>query len=399
MSTAGLLRPRAPLWLLASVTFSGTLAMHIFVPALPLAATDLAASPGAMQLTISVYILGLAIGQLLYGPLSDRFGRRPVLLIGLLLYSMAGLVSALAPDVRILVVARLFQAIGGCSGLVLGRAIVRDGVNVDEATRRLAIVSLIVNVGPGLAPLVGAELGTYLGWRSIFFALTALGVINFLITWRLLPETAPRRSAHHEARKSSELWSNFQQLITSRAFLGYAIGGGCATTSMYAFISAAPFIFTEQLHQPNEDVGIYLAVIVGALWFGSVVASRVAGRVAVNHQMIGGNLLSVVGAFIFLGVVLFGTLNMPVTIGSMILFTFGVGVSSPPALAEAMSVNPKVIGSASGVYGFTQMTVGAICTSAASLGSTPALGSAVVLAVAGALAQFAFWTAIRSPRD
>lgn len=399
MSTAGLLRPRAPLWLLASVTFSGTLAMHIFVPALPLAATDLAASPGAMQLTISVYILGLAIGQLLYGPLSDRFGRRPVLLVGLLLYSIAGLVSALAPDVRILVAARLFQAIGGCSGLVLGRAIVRDGVNVDEATRRLAIVSLIVNVGPGLAPLVGAELGTYLGWRSIFFALTALGVINFLITWRLLPETGPKRGVHHEARKSSELWSNFRQLITSRAFLAYAIGGGCATTSMYAFISAAPFIFTEQLHQPNQDVGIYLAVIVGALWFGSVVASRVAGRVAVNRQMIGGNLLSVAGAFIFLGAVVLGRLNIPITVGSMILFTFGVGVSSPPALAEAMSVNPKVIGSASGVYGFTQMTVGAICTSAASLGPTPALGSAVVLAVAGALAQFAFWMAIRSPRD
>lgn len=399
MSTAGLLRPRAPLWLLASVTFSGTLAMHIFVPALPLAAADLVASPGAMQLTISVYILGLAIGQLLYGPLSDRFGRRPVLLVGLLLYSVAGLVSALAPDVRILVAARLFQAIGGCSGLVLGRAIVRDGVNVDEATRRLAVVSLIVNVGPGLAPLVGAELGTYLGWRSIFFALTALGIINFLITWRLLPETGPRRGVHHESRKSSELWSNFRQLITSRAFLCYAIGGGCATTSMYAFISAAPFIFTEQLHQPNQDVGIYLAVIVGALWFGSVVASRVAGRVAVNHQMIGGNLLSVAGAFIFLGAVLLGVLNIPVTVGSMILFTFGVGVSSPPALAEAMSVNPKVIGSASGVYGFTQMTVGAICTSAASLGPTPALGSAVVLAVAGALAQFAFWTAIHSPRD
>ncbi|HVX77725.1 MAG TPA: multidrug effflux MFS transporter [Bradyrhizobium sp.] len=399
MSTAGLLRPRAPLWLLASVTFSGTLAMHIFVPALPLAATDLAASPGAMQLTISVYILGLAIGQLLYGPLSDRFGRRPVLLVGLLLYSVAGLISALAPDVRVLVAARLFQAIGGCSGLVLGRAIVRDGVNVDEATRRLAIVSLIVNVGPGLAPLIGAELGAYLGWRSIFFALTALGVINFLITWHLLPETGLKHSGHHEARKASELWSNFRQLITSRAFLGYAIGGGCATTSMYAFISAAPFIFTEQLHQPNRDVGIYLAVIVGALWFGSVVASRVAGRVAVNRQMIGGNLLSVGGAFIFLGAVLFGILNIPITVGSMILFTFGVGVSSPPALAEAMSVNPKVIGSASGVYGFTQMTVGAICTSAASLGPTPALGSAVVLAVAGALAQFAFWTAIHSPRD
>jgi DHA1 family bicyclomycin/chloramphenicol resistance-like MFS transporter len=399
VSSASQNKPSAPLWLLASVTFSGTLAMHIFVPALPLAAKDLAASSGALQLTISIYIMGLAIGQLLYGPLSDRFGRRPVLLIGLALYSVSGLIAALAPDVRILIVARLFQAIGGCSGLVLGRAIVRDGVEVDEATRRLAIVSLIVNVGPGLAPLVGAELGTLLGWRSIFFALTAMGVANFFITWKLLPETGPRRIGHHDARKTGDLWVNFRQLVTSRAFLGYAIGGGCATTSMYAFVSAAPFIFTEQLHQPDRNVGIYLAVIVGALWVGSVVASRIAGRIAVNRQMIGGNLLSVAGAFIFLGAVLFGVLNIPIIVGSMILFTFGVGVSSPPALAEAMSVNPKVIGSASGVYGFTQMTVGAICTSAASLGSTPALGSAVVLVIAGALAQFAFWTAIRSPRD
>ncbi|WP_346656019.1 multidrug effflux MFS transporter [Bradyrhizobium sp. dw_78] len=399
MSGASKLNPRAPLWILASVTFSGTLAMHIFVPALPLAARDLAASSSSLQLTISIYILGLAIGQLLYGPLSDRFGRRPVLLVGLLLYSVAGLVAALAPDVRILVVARLFQAIGGCSGLVLGRAIVRDGVGVDEATRRLAVVSLIVNVGPGLAPLAGAELGAWLGWRSIFFALTAMGLINFLITWRLLPETGPQRSTHRDARRTGELWSNFRQLITSRAFLGYAIGGGCATTSMYAFISAAPFIFTEQLRQPSRDVGIYLAIIVGALWVGSVVASRIAGRVAVNRQMIGGNLMSVAGAFIFLGAVLFGVLSVPITVGSMIMFMFGVGVSSPPALAEAMSVNPKVIGSASGVYGFMQMTVGAICSSAASLGSTPALGSAVVLVVAGALAQFSFWTAIRSSRD
>jgi DHA1 family bicyclomycin/chloramphenicol resistance-like MFS transporter len=225
-----------------------------------------------------------------------------------------------------------------------------------------------------------------------------MGEANFFITWKLLPETGPRRIGHHDARKTGDLWVNFRQLITSRAFLGYAIGGGCATTSMYAFVSAAPFIFTEQLHQPNRNVGIYLAIIVGALWVGSVVASRIAGRVAVNRQMIGGNLLSVIGAFIFLGAVLFGVLSVSITVGSMIMFTFGVGVSSPPALAEAMSVNPKVIGSASGVYGFTQMTVGAICTSAASLGSTPALGSAVVLAIAGALAQFAFWTAIRSPR-
>ncbi len=165
----------APLWLLTLITFSGTLAMHIFVPALPEAARDLGASVGGMQLTVSVYILGLAVGQLAYGPLSDRFGRRPVLMAGLVLYALAGLAAAFAPDVHSLIVARLLQALGGCAGLVIGRAIVRDTALPQEAARRLAMMNLMVAIGPGAAPIVGGVLASSLGWRSIFFALALLG--------------------------------------------------------------------------------------------------------------------------------------------------------------------------------------------------------------------------------
>ena len=182
----------APLWLLTLITFSGTLAMHIFVPALPEAARDLGASIGGMQMTVSVYILGLAVGQLAYGPLSDRFGRRPVLMAGLVLYALAGLAAAFAPDVHSLIVARLLQALGGCAGLVIGRAIVRDTALPQEAARRLAMMNLMVAIGPGAAPIVGGVLASSLGWRSIFFALALLGIVNLLFSWRLLPKARRR---------------------------------------------------------------------------------------------------------------------------------------------------------------------------------------------------------------
>ena len=256
----------APLWLLTLITFSGTLAMHIFVPALPEAAHALNASMASMQLTMSVYIMGLAFGQLVYGPLSDRFGRRPVLMAGLVLYAGGGLAAALVPDVHSLIVARLLQALGGCAGLVIGRAIVRDTALPQEAARRMAVMNLMVAVGPGAAPLIGGALASSLGWRSIFFALALLGIVNLLFSWRLLPES----KAAELDRKGSSLARNYGRLLASPAFLGYAVGGGCATTSMYAFIGASPFIFAHQLHRPDYEVGIYPAIVLAGVWLGSV---------------------------------------------------------------------------------------------------------------------------------
>src|SRR5471032_113140 len=183
------MKRQARLWLLTLITFSGTLAMHIFVPALPQAARELGASIGAMQMTMSVYIFGLAVGQLVYGPLSDRFGRRSMLTLGLVIYTVTGLWAAFAPDVHTLIVVRLLQALGGCAGLVIGRAIVRDTALPTEAARRMALMNLMVAIGPGAAPIVGGALASSLGWRSIFFALALLGVVNLLFSWRLLPES------------------------------------------------------------------------------------------------------------------------------------------------------------------------------------------------------------------
>ena len=381
---------RAPLWLLALITFSATLAMHVFVPALPRAAIDLGASVGATQMTISVYIFGLALGQLVYGPVADRYGRRPVLMAGLALYTIAGLACTLAPNIDTLIVARLFQALGGCCGMVLGRAIVRDTSAPNDAARRLALMNLMVTVGPAFAPLIGGLLASTLGWRAIFVALCMLGIANVLFVWRLLPETgtpAPGGGA--------EVARNYKMLLRSPAFIGFSIGGGCATTAMYAFVASAPFIFVNQLHRATWEVGVYIGVLVSGVWLGSLLATRLIGRIAIRKLLVRSNLVSVAGAFVFLAAVLSGHLSVPIAVASMLVFTIGVGISSPTALTLAVSVNPHVIGSASGLYGFAQMGVGAICTALAGLGGNPALSAALVLAGAGIIGQSAFWMALR----
>jgi DHA1 family bicyclomycin/chloramphenicol resistance-like MFS transporter len=383
-------RPHVPLWLLGLLTFSGTLAMHIFVPALPIAGAELGAGAAAMQITVSVYIFGLAVGQLIYGPLADRFGRRPVLMAGLVIYTLAGAAAGLAPGIDPLIAARLLQALGGCAGLVLARAIVRDTSAPTETARRLALMNLMVTVGPGVAPIVGGFVAETFGWRVIFVLLCLLGVGNFLFAWRLLPETRqPMPGA------GGSLARNYWHLLRSPAFLGYAIGGGCATTSMYAFIGAAPFIFVGEFHRPAYEVGLYLALLIGGVWIGSVIASRLIGRLPIGRLMVQANLVSVIAAAICLGALLLGLANVPLIVATMFVFTVGVGVAAPAALTQAVSVNPRVIGSASGLYGFAQMAIGALCTALAGIGGNPALAATLILTIAGVIAQAAFWMAQR----
>lgn len=396
---------KAPLWMLALITLSGTLAMHIFVPALPQAARDLGVSNAAMQLTLSAYVVGLALGQLTHGPISDQYGRRPVLIAGMILYTAAGLAAWLAPTIQMLTAARLLQAFGGCAGMVLGRAIVRDQVAGNlkagnlkagdasagvDAARRLSLMNLMVMAGPGLSPLLGTALAEATGWRSIFAALCLLGLGNLLLVWRWLPETVRRET---EGRRLA--LGSYRFLLRSRPFLGFVIGGGAATTSVYAFIGAAPFIFVDQLHRPAHEVGLYLTINVLGAWFGSLAASRLVGQVAMRRLMTLANLLSCAAALVFLLFVLAGTLGVVSALASMLVLTFGAGIASPTALAESMAVNPAAAGTASGLYGFSQMAIGAICAALAGVGSDPSLAVGIVLLGAGLLAQAAFWVARR----
>ena len=390
----------APLWLLTLITFSGTLAMHIYVPAMPEAGQALGANIGEMQMTMSVYILGLAMGQLLYGPLSDRFGRRPLLMAGLLVYTLTSVAAAFATAVNGLIVLRLFQALGGCAGLVIGRAMVRDSVQSHEAARRLALMNLMVVFGPGAAPLIGSALASFLGWRSIFYALSLLGIVNLICAWFLLPESRARTVAPKDdspagsSPRSSSLGRDYARLLTSPTFLGYAIGGACATTAMYAFIGASPFIFAHQLHRPDYEIGLYPAILMGGVASGSMVATKLFSLVRIERLAISASLLSVLASLTFLAVVLTDNLSVALVIGPMFVFGFGAGIAAPAALTQAMSVNPNVVGSASGLYGFSQMAVGALCTTLVAAGDNPALAAAIILAAAGLIGQLSFWLAL-----
>ena len=382
-------RRAVPLWLLGLFTFSGPVGMHIFVPALPTAAKDLHATPAALELTISLYILGLAVGQLIYGPASDRFGRRPALLVGLSLFTVASLAGLFAPDTETLILARFFQALGGCSGLVLARAIIRDTSQPHEAARRLALTNLLVTAGPAVAPLIGAGLSSVWGWRTILMGLTALGVANFVLAWRILPETRPDALPVSASRYARDYFG----LMRSRQFLGYAIGGACATTSLYAFIACAPFIFVDRLHVPSAGVGLYLALLVSGIWLGSLLASQLISRFSLTRFVVVANAVSVVAAATFLILLLADRATLVAIVGTMFVFSVGVGAAAPAALVKAISVNPRVTGTASGLYGSVQMAVGAALVALAGLGENPALVSAAVLLAAGVVAQAAFWMA------
>ena len=361
--------------------------MHIFVPALPAAGKDLHATPAALELTISLYILGLAVGQLVYGPASDRFGRRPALLVGLLIFTLASVAALFAPDTHTLVIARFFQALGGCSGLALARAIIRDTSQAHEAARRLALTNLLVTAGPAVAPLIGAALSSFWGWRTILMGLSALGAANFVLAWRILPE-ARLATASRYAR-------DYFGLIRSRQFLGYAVGGACATTSLYAFIACAPFIFVDRLHVPSASVGVYLALLVSGLWLGSLLASRLIGRFSLVRFLVAANGLSVTAAAAFLAMVIADRATLIGIVGTMFAFSVGVGAAAPAALVQAISVNPRVTGTASGLYGSIQMAVGAALVALVGLGANPALASASLLLASGVVAQACFWMARR----
>ncbi|WP_198655754.1 multidrug effflux MFS transporter [Salinicola sp. CR57] len=386
--------PVPALWMLVMITLAGTLAMHIFVPALPIAGEALHADNARMQLTISLYILGLALGQLFYGPLSDALGRRPALMLGMAIYSIAGVVAWQAQSVEMLIVARFFQAFGGCAGLALGRAMIRDTAAPDRAVQRLAVLNLVVAIGPAMAPLIGSLLTSALGWRTVLLALCLMGVGNLLFVWRLMPETAQATGRINLPNLAHE----YRTLLRSPAFIGYAIGGGCVTTAMFAFVASAPFIFVEQLGKPASHVAYYLSLLILSISLGNFITNRTIHRIGLVRLMLSASLLSLAGGISMLVIVLAGWASAVTLEASVLLFTFGVGMTGPTALTLAVGINPKVVGSAAGLYGFAQMGIGALCTALAGLGDNPALGAAVVLATAAVIGQIALRTALRFDR-
>lgn len=388
--------PRAPFVLLAAITATGTLGMHMIIPALPATAAGLGVSASTIQLTITLYLVGLAIGQLVYGPISDRFGRRPVLLAGLALFTLAGLATAAAPNAGVLIGARVLQSIGGCGGLVLGRAIVRDQATADRAAAQLALLTLVMSMAPAIAPVIGGYATAYLGWRASFALLAVLGALALLAILLRLPETleGPR-----SARGFSTMLHGSVSLLRSRAFRGYAIGGACTTTAFYAFMSASPFILENRLHQTPQAIGLYYVLLMAGVAVGGFTANRLAGRVRPRQALRLANGIAIAAAALFLLADLTDRLSVLTVIAPVTLFLVGAGMASPFAVAGAVSVNPLAIGAASGLYGFAQMAYGVLCTLVVATWRPGAVYPVAVVLLASAVAgQVALAAAMRGGR-
>jgi DHA1 family bicyclomycin/chloramphenicol resistance-like MFS transporter len=349
---------KAPFSLLVAMAACGTLGMHVIVPALPATARALNMSISTAQLTITLYLVGLAAGQLLYGPVSDRYGRRPVLLAGLSLFTAASIATVLAPGGGWLIGARILQSIGGCAGLVLGRAAVRDAAAPDKAAGQLALLGLVLALIPSIAPAIGGYVTAFVSWRGAYALLAVFGGLTLLACAVLLPETL----APQTRRPAGSMAASYLQLLRSAGFAGYSVGGACTTAAFYGFISASPFIFERHLHQPAQNFGLFYFFLMGGVALGSVIANRMARRVSLMTALRAANALSIAGAALFALADATDTLTVATVVGPVTLVMVGVGLASPFALAGAVSANPSAIGAASGLYGFIQMGYGMLCT-------------------------------------
>ncbi|HEY0268108.1 MAG TPA: MFS transporter, partial [Methyloradius sp.] len=303
----------------------------------------------------------------------------------------SGILAAIAPSVHFLIFTRMLQALGGAAGLVLGRAVVRDTTIADDAVAKLAVMNLMIMIGPGLAPVIGGLLSAHVGWRSIFVLLASIGLIAWIFSYQLLTETG-----NPSGKLGVERFVNdYKILLKDRSFMGFALGGSLTTTTMYSFVSAAPFIFVTDLHATLPEVGFYLSSLILGIALGNMFTGKLIAKIDPNTLLKCGNLVIGMSAAIFLLTVYFDALTIVRTVGLMMLFTFGVGMSSPIAMTKAISVNPSLTGSASGLYGFIQMSIGALSIVFVGLGKDPAIATGLILTIGAILGQMAFRVAIR----
>ncbi len=240
---------------LGALTAMGPLSIDMYLPALPTIARELTASAGATQVSLSVYFVGMAAGQAIYGPLSDRLGRKPTLCFGLVLFLISSIGCALAQRIELLVVFRLSQALGGCASLVIPRAVVRDLFDELDAVRILSILMLVFGLAPILAPLVGGQLLVHYGWRSIFWLHASYAAFWLAVVMVSLPESFPLERRRRDA--FAAVLGVYGRLLRDRVYMGYVLTGGFIFAGLLSYIAGSPFVFIELFDVPPERYGLY----------------------------------------------------------------------------------------------------------------------------------------------
>jgi len=332
--------------LLTALVALGPISTSLYIPSLPQLAIDFDAEPALVQRSFTIFMVGFAATQLVYGPLSDRFGRRPVLVGGLLLYIAASLACALSTGIWAFLLARLAQGVGACAGPVIGRAVVRDS---------FAFIGTAISVAPALGPLIGGFLEVWLGWQAAFVFLMGYGGVMLWLALTRLRETLPERDPM--ATSPLRLVRNYSALLRHRRYIGYLAPGVFGFGGLFAYVSTSPFLFVDRLGLTPDVFGMLTIFTVSAYATGSFLAGRAQGRIS-DHTVLRLG-LAAMGLGALLMTMFSLDLSLARVIGPMMLFIFGFGLAIPASTAQALHPFPRIAGSASAMMGFLQISVGA----------------------------------------
>ena len=341
--------------LLAQLAF-GLLAMTICIPSMQEWSQTFGASQARVQLTFSGYVVAYGGLQLLYGPLSDRLGRKKVLLVGLVLTTLGSVLSALAPDLTALIAARVLQGAGCAAGMVVGRAIVQDRFSGPERTRVMAYVGMAMGLCPPLATIVGGHVHVQFGWQANFVLIALLAVGLWFAAWRGLPDDRP--SGGLPARWLGTMAASYARLAHEPAFIAYVAILAFTTATFYAFLAAAPLVLGSYGVGP-AGIGYYIMFTPLSYIVGNYAASHLAHRTGERWLMVTGQSVTWFGIALMLGLALAGV-RQPLAFSlPLVLLGIGHGLLVPPALAGSVSLVPALAGSAAAVAGLMQQLMGA----------------------------------------
>jgi MFS transporter, DHA1 family, multidrug resistance protein len=382
--------------LLAALSAIGPLTTDMYLPSLPDIARQLNASTAQVQFTISAYLIGFAFGQIFYGPVSDRHGRKPVLLSAIALYCIASLACALSTSIEMLVIARVFQALGGCGGIVLTRAIVRDIYSGARAGRELSLIGSVMALAPVLAPIAGGLLQTGFGWRVVFFALVAAGLLGWGIVWMLLPETLNTRAA--EPVSIASMARSYRVVARNPSYLAYLGITSASYAGLFAWISGAAFVLQDLYGLTPFDFGVAFALGSIGYMTGSALAARIVIRLGLDGVLGVGGCACAVGGLGMVVSVASGLTSSLSLVLPVAIYLAGLGMVLPQGIAGAMTPFPERAGAASSLFGFIQQSAAALCGAVVGwfLGQS-AWPLAAGVAVMGC-ATLGFWLATRGIR-
>ncbi len=395
-ANAALANSRIFIALLIIMSMMSPMALNIIMPSMPGLIGTFNTSRERVQLVLSLYFAGMAVSQVILGPLADRLGRRPVLFGGAALYMLASIAAVFAPTIEWLIAARLAQAAGATSGAVLARAIVRDIFEREQAASMIGYVTMGMAVAPMFSPLIGGILDETFGWQAIFLVCAAVGFAVILLAIPILSETRPAATASAGGRV---VLQRTLSLLVNRRFLGYAGTSAFASCVFFAFLGGAPYIVIDIMQLPKSTYGIWFGLIAIGYMSGNAFSGRFSTRIGVERMINLGNIFTMTGCVL---VTVFALGWFPAHPASLFLpcmfFSVGNGLTNPNAIAGGVSVDPSAAGSASGLMGFLQMTSGAVASYlAGQLTTTSALPMALVMLVCGALSLIAAWFTRSAP--